>query len=40
MRQAAFQIDGQYIRISTGKSDLAEAKLEVLTDAFVDGKQV
>ena len=24
--QAAFQIDGQYIRISTGKSDLDEAK--------------
>ena len=24
--QTAFQIDGQYIRISTGKSDLDEAK--------------
>ena len=24
--QAAFQIDGQYIRVSTGKSDLDEAK--------------
>ena len=24
--QAVFQIDGQYIRISTGKSDLDEAK--------------
>ena len=33
--QAAFQIDGQYIRISTGKSDLDEAK-QAASDTYLD----
>ena len=32
--QAAFQIDGQYIRISTGKSDLDEAKTPACSICF------
>jgi integrase len=35
--QAAFQIDGQYIRISTGKSDLDEAK-QAASDSYLEYK--
>jgi len=35
--QAAFQIDGQYIRISTGKSDLDEAK-QTASDSYLEYK--
>ena len=35
--QAAFQIDGQYIRISTGKSDLDEAQ-QVASDSHLKYK--
>ena len=35
--QAAFQIDGQYIRISTDKSDLDEAK-QAASDSYLEYK--
>jgi len=35
--QAAFQIDGQYIRISTSKSDLDEAK-QAASDSYLEYK--
>jgi hypothetical protein len=35
--QAALQIDGQYIRISTGKSDLDEAK-QAASDSYLGYK--
>ena len=35
--QVAFQIEGQYIRISTGKSDLDEAK-QAASDSYLEYK--
>jgi hypothetical protein len=35
--QAAFQMDGQYIRVSTGKSDLDEAK-KAASDSYLEYK--